>query len=227
MSNTEAEPIAVTTPATPVETQAEAQTPGVYSMSKEGRRQAVILLLGVVSIWVFGLWSLITILQDGITGVEWVSGVLMLGILLVAPLVAWTLLEEANSRITADDSGITYTTLGGISLKYAWADIAGFKDKGRKGRLARFFLGDDDGDSDKQDKIESEARAVKAGEDGEIPPEDDPETMLVTLREDPAGQIANPVVRFLHKQAHGSELPIYGGLENRKALLAEISSRIS
>jgi len=227
MSNTEAEQIAVPTPATPVETPTEAQTAGVYPMSKDGRRQAIILLLGVISIWVFGLWSLITILQDGITGVEWVSSVLMLGILLVAPLVAWTLLEEANSRITTGDDGIRYSTLGGISLKYAWADIAGFKDKGRKGRLARFFLGDDDGDSDKQEKIESEARAVKAGEDGEVPREDEPETVLLTLRKNPAAQIANPMVRFLHKQAHGNDLPIYGGLENRKALLAEISSRIA
>ena len=227
MSNTEAEQIAVPTPAAPDETTTEAETPGVYPMSKDGRRQAIILLLGVISIWIFGLWSLITILQDGITGVEWVSGVLMLGILLVAPLVAWTLLEEANSRVTTDDEGITYSTLGGVSLKYAWADIAGFKDKGRRGRLARFFLGDDDGDNDKQDKTDSEARVVNAGDDGEIPPEEDPETVLLTLRKDPAAQIANPVVRFLHKQAHGSDLPIYGGLENRKALLAEISSRIA
>lgn len=227
MSNTEAEQIAVPTPAAPDETTTEAETPGVYPMSKDGRRQAIILLLGVISIWIFGLWSLITILQDGITGVEWVSGVLMLGILLVAPLVAWTLLEEANSRVTTDDEGITYSTLGGVSLKYAWADIQGFKDKGRRGRLARFFLGDDDGDNDKQDKTDSEARVVNAGDDGEIPPEEDPETVLLTLRKDPAAQIANPVVRFLHKQAHGSDLPIYGGLENRKALLAEISSRIA
>src|SRR5437868_11622969 len=137
MSNTEAEPIAVPTPATPIEAPAEAETPGVYPMSKDGRRQAIILLLGVISIWVFALWSLITILQDGITGVEWVSSLLMLGIIVVAPLVAWTTLEEANSRITTDDNGVTYTTLGGISLRYAWTDIVGFKDKGRKGRLAR------------------------------------------------------------------------------------------
>jgi hypothetical protein len=224
MSNTEAEPLATPIPA---ELVAQTEPSGTYPMSKEGRRQAIILLLGVISIWIFALWSLITILQDGITGVEWVSSLLMLGILVVAPLVAWTTLEEANSRITTGDNGITYTTLGGISLRYAWADITGFKDKGRKGRLARFFLGDDDSDNDKTDRIEENARAVKAGEDGEMPPEDEPETLLLNLRKNPAGQIANPVVRFLHKQAHGDALPIYGGLENRKALLAEISSRIA
>ncbi|MEO8286888.1 MAG: hypothetical protein ABI670_10680 [Chloroflexota bacterium] len=222
MSNTEAEHIA-----TPVITQPATETPGTYPMSKEGRRQAIILLLGVASIGVFPLWSLITILDGGITGVEWVSSLLMLGILIVAPLVAWTLLEEANARIVTDEKGITYSTLGGISLKYGWADIAGFKDTGRKGRLARFFLGDDDSENDKWNKIEESARAVKAGDDGEIPTEDEPDTMLLTLRKETATQIANPMVRFLHKQAHGDALPIYGGLENRKALLGEISSRIN
>src|SRR5713101_7581337 len=61
----------------------------VYPMSRQGRRQALILLLGVITIWIFALWSLITILQDGVNGVEWVSMVLMLGLLLVAPVVAW------------------------------------------------------------------------------------------------------------------------------------------
>ena len=225
MSNTEAEQVASSTPIEVV-AQEESATPGTYPMSKEGRRQAIILLLGVISIWVFALWSLVTILQDGITGVEWVSGLLMLAILVVAPLVAWTLLEEANSRVSTSEDGITYSTLGGITLKYAWADIAGFKDKGRKGRLARFFLGDDDGDNDKLNDMEKSARTVKASEDEEMPPEDEPETVLLVLRKDPADGIANPLLRFLHKQAQGSALPIYGGLENRKALLSEISSRI-
>ena len=116
----------------------------------------MILLLGVISIWVFALWSLIAMLSDGITGVEWVTGLLMLGILVVAPVVAWTLLEEANSRVVADDAGITYNTLGGISLAYSSADIAGFKEKGRKGRIARFFLGDDDSDNSKSKSNETE-----------------------------------------------------------------------
>jgi len=234
MSNTEAEPITAPTPG-PAEPAAEAVTgtPGTYPMSKEGRRQAVILLLGVISIWVFAVWSFIAIFPDGVTGVEWVTGALMLGIIVVAPVVAWTLLEEANARITTDDQGIAYSTFGGLKLTYALADISGFKGKGRKGRLARFFLGDDDGDnvdngnSDNTTEIVDDARQVKAGEDEENVSEDEPETALLALRKDPAAQIANPVVRFLHKQAHGDALPIYGGLENRKALLDEISSRIT
>src|SRR5690349_10356952 len=103
MSNTDAEPLANPIAIQSAETVAPA--PGVYPMSREGRRQAIILLLGVASIWVFALWSLVTILQDGVSGVEWVSGLLMLCILLVAPIVAWTLLEEANSRISTDPEG--------------------------------------------------------------------------------------------------------------------------
>jgi hypothetical protein len=234
MSNTEAEPITAPAPAEPAPEAVSSDTPGTYTMSRDGRRQAIILLLGVISIWVFALWSFIAIFSGGVTGVEWVTGALMLGIILVAPIVAWTLLEEANARITTGDQGITYSTFGGLKLTYAWADIAGFKRKGRKSRLARFFLGDDDGDDNSNDPdnnnntpvIEEDARPVKAGEDEETAPEDEPETVLLALRTDPAAQVANSVVRFLHKQAHGDALPIYGGLENRRALLDEISSHM-
>src|SRR4051794_7021434 len=85
----------------------------VYSMSRDGRRQAIILLVGVASIWIFALWSGIVILQDGVSGVEWVSLLLMLGILVVAPIVAWTLLEEANGRILTSDTGIEYRSIAG------------------------------------------------------------------------------------------------------------------
>ena len=97
-------------------------------------------------------------------------------------------------------------------------------------------LGDDDGDNvdtsntnntNNTIEIVDDARQVKAGEDEENAPEDEPDTALLALRKDPAAQIANPVVRFLHKQAHGDALPVYGGLENRKALLDEISSHIT
>src|SRR5437763_8289767 len=106
---------AAPTTASPVSERSEAAE-RTYPMSRQGRRQALILLLGVVTVWIFALWTLITILQDGVTGVEWVSLALMLGLLVVAPVVAWTLLEEANSSITIRDSGICYRTLAGINL---------------------------------------------------------------------------------------------------------------
>src|SRR5207302_5606500 len=104
-------------------------------MSRQGRRQAFILLAGVASIWIFALWTLVTILDGGITGVEWVSLVLMLGILVVSPLVAWALLEEAGSRIVTGEEGIKYQTIAGINLTYGWDELAGFRaTKSGRGR---------------------------------------------------------------------------------------------
>jgi hypothetical protein len=257
MTGSDVQPIAPAAAAAQVEPEER-----VYAMSREGRRQALILLLGVASIWIFALWTLITILQDGVGGVEWVSLILMLGMLVVAPVVAWTLLEEAYSRVVTDRQGIKYHTIAGIGLSYAWDDFTGFKPKGGRGRLARFFLGED-GDTGANDNI---GRKVEAGEprpggdptrdDGdtkmearvsegaaepglepataEQPPpptgdeeeDGDPETLLLQVRNDRTGQIANPVTRFLHRQAHGTALPVYGGLENRSELLDEIASHL-
>ncbi|MEO6457539.1 MAG: DUF6534 domain-containing protein [Chloroflexia bacterium] len=185
----------------------------IYALSREGRRTAIILLLGVVSIWIFALWSLITILDDGISGVEWVSTFLMLGILVVAPMVAWTLLEEVNSRISVSDAGVRYRSLGGIDLAYNWDDLTGFQQAGQRGKVARFFLGD-----------KEEQPYVEAGTDDDI--EEEPNTELLRVRDGHGPQIGNPVVGFLHKQAHGAAVPIYGGIENREELLGEIRARL-
>lgn len=236
-----------------------------YPMSREGRRQAIVLLLGVISIWIFALWSLTTILQDGVSGVEWVSLLLMIGMLVVAPVVAWTLLEEANTRIITDSKGMRYQTISGIILSYSWEELEGFKTKEGRSRVARFFLGDD-GEPNLDDKQarkaetgesrpggrinnatgEQSGKEVAAGAEpeakmaqstptdsanlpdntGDNDDADEPETLLLNARTDHTDQIANPVARFLHKQAHGASLPIYGGLENRAQLLSEIEARL-
>jgi hypothetical protein len=232
----------------------------VYHMSRDGRRQANILLFGVASIWVFALWSLITILQDGVGGVEWVSAALMIGMLVVAPVVAWTLLEEANSRIVTNESGIEYRTFAGIALAYGWDEVQGFKPKGERGRIAKFFLGDEEVDINDNKVTKAEAGEPRPGEisttEGETEQiaasadgrdgapsapaareelaqdgdegliDEESETLLLAVRTDRAAQIANPLARFLHRQAHGTALPIYGGLEDRRELLDEIARRL-
>jgi hypothetical protein len=247
-------------PATSQVTEAPAveRTERVYPMSRQGRRQAIILLLGVASIWIFALWSLITILQDGVGGVEWVSAALMLGMLVVAPVVAWTLLEEANSRIVTSGSGIEYRTFGGIALAYGWDELEGFKPAGGRGRIAKFFLGDEEVDITSSNKVsnaeageprpeedptEEDKKGYAAGADGReraIPAAaievaasesdsedtDEPGTLLLRVRNERTGQIANPLARFLHRQAHGASLPIYGGLEDRLELLDEIAQHL-
>ena len=187
-----------------------------YVLSKDGRRTAIILLLGVASIWIFALWSLITILDDGISGVEWVSAFLMLGILVVAPLVAWTLLEEINSRISVNDAGLRYRTLGGIDLAYSWDSLAGFEQARdpKRGRVARFFLG------------KEEEQPAPDAEDALDGTEEEPDTDLLRVRDGASPRIGNTVVSFLHRQAHGSAVPIYGGIEDREELLGEIRARL-
>lgn len=200
-----------------------------YPMSRDGRRQAIILLLGVGSLWVFALWTLITILEGGISDVEWVSGVLMLGMLLVAPLVAWTLLEEAYSRVQVGDWGVRYETLAGIKLAYTWDELSGYRQESRS-RIARFFLGDrepEEAHINSKGSRAAGAAGVIDNTNEEKESEEEPETLMLESTKDGAMQIANPALRFLHRQAHGSNgLPIYGGLEGRDALLREIASRM-
>jgi hypothetical protein len=179
-----------------------------YHITREGRRQAMILLVGVASLWVFALWTLITLFQDALSGVEWVSLLLMLAILLVAPLVAWALFEEANSRYIVTGETLRYKSFGGVDIAYKWSDLHAGPGPGT-GRLARFFLGED-----------KEGAAKDASADA-MDGEGDEEASLFRVP-DRSDQIANPVARFLHKLAHGATLPVYGAVENRDKLLATI-----
>jgi hypothetical protein len=235
MADATTQPVAEPTPQEPAATTAAA--PGTFAMSRDGRRQATVLLLGVISIWVFALWTLVTTLGAGLSGAEWVTAALMLAILLVAPLVGWTLLEEANARYTVSPDALTYSTAGGINLTFPWSDIEGIKPKDAPGRLARFFLGDDAPALAGTPEVPDDTPAATEVKDTEEPPvtrrplpvtdsDGEPRTVLLGLSTSPSAQIANPVVRFLHRQAHGDALPVYGGLDNQQTLLDEIASRI-
>jgi hypothetical protein len=219
MADATTQPVAEPTPHEPSATTAAA--PGTFAMSRDGRRQAIVLLLGVISIWVFALWTLVTTLDAGLSGAEWVTAALMLAVLLVAPLVGWTLLEEANARYTVSTDALTYSTVGGIKLTFPWSEVQGIKPKDAPGRLARFFLGDD-----APALAEPQPAPAEPTEPAEAEPDGEPRTVLLGLSTSPSAQIGNPVVRFLHKQAHGDALPIYGGLDNQQTLLDEIASRI-
>ena len=196
----------------PPETASRGSNTDNYPMSPEGRRQAIVLLLGVASLWVFAVWSLINLFEGGLGGIEWVSLVLMLGLVLVAPIVAWALLEEANSRITTSDTGIHFHSLAGIDLHYEWSELSGFQPKDRKGKVARFFLGDDD-----------KEEGIDEADSGDEEPE--PDTRLLDAP-DHTAQIKNTVARIMHRLSHGSSLLIYGGIECRDDLLKEITSHI-
>ncbi|HEX8220293.1 MAG TPA: hypothetical protein VF914_13945 [Chloroflexia bacterium] len=200
-----------------------------YRLSRDGRRQGIILLVGVLSLEVFAVWSLVTILDRGLDGAEWVSALLMLGIALVAPLVAWTLLEEMNSRYAVAADGLRYTSIGGIELLYPWEQLAGFKTEQRRGRVARFFLGEED---TTDNEIDTNAGATTPGgtNEEEEESEAEPQTLVLHVRESYRpqvdSQLGNPLLRFLHTQAHGNTIPIHGDVENRDELVSQIASRI-
>lgn len=224
MSDVEIQPTAAT--------QAEARTSSIsneYRMSREGRRQAIILLIGVLSLEVFAVWSLLTILDRGIEGAEWVSALLMLAIGIVAPLVAWTLLEEINSRYLVAADGLRYSSLGGVDLLYPWEQLAGFKTKQQRGRIARFFLGDE-GPEATNDNTTLEAVAPGGTNNEEEESEAEPQTLALRVRESYRpqvdSQLGNPLVRFLRTQAHAHTVPIHDGIENRDELVSQIASRI-
>jgi hypothetical protein len=198
-------------------------------MSRDGRRQGIILLIGVLSLEVFAIWSLVTILDGGLDGAEWVSALLMLAIAIVAPLVAWTLLEEINSRYTVTAEGLRYSSLGGVDLLYPWEALAGFKTEQRRGRIARFFLGEED---TTDNEINTNATVTTPGgtNDEEEESEVEPQALALQVRESYRpqvdSQLGNPLLRFLHTQSHGYTVPIHGGIENRDELVSQIASRI-
>lgn len=201
-----------------------------YPMSREGRRQGIILLIGVLSLEVFAVWSLVTILDRGLDGAEWVSALLMVGIALIAPLVAWTLLEEINSRYLVTAEGLRYTSIGGIDLLYPWEQLAGFKTEQRRGRIARFFLGDED-DTETVNNTSAEGTTLGGTNNDEEESEVEPQALALQVRESYRpqvdSQLGNPLLRFLHTQSRGYTVPIHGGVENRGELVSQITSRIS
>ena len=224
MSNVDAQPSAA--PAQPLTSSISNE----YRMSRDGRRQGIILLIGVLSLEVFAVWSLVTILDRGIEGAEWVSALLMVGIALVAPLVAWTLLEEINSRYFVTAEGLRYTSIGGVDLFYPWAQLAGFKTEQRRGRIARFFLGEEDPVETDNNNTTTPDIAPGDTNNEEEESEAEPQPLALHVRESYRPQVdsqfGNPLLRFLHNQAHAYTVPIHGGIENRDELVSQIASRI-
>ena len=233
-------------PAAASESNAPAQ---IYRMSAEGRRTAWILLMGVVTIWIFALWTLITQLQGGLSGPEWVTALLMVGILLVAPVVGWTLWEEQAAVITLDEQGLTYRSLPGLDLRYAWSQVAGVAEPAAgPGRWARLFMDDPapaaapsteesspstgrkaEPESNHISRMEANADAVAgAGTAADLDGEgtdDARQAIPIRVMPPPAGRIANPVLRALWRQAHGDSLPLPSGLTDRPTVVAAIRAR--
>jgi hypothetical protein len=204
-----------------------------YRLAPEARRTTLVLLLGVLAIAIFAIWSLIALLSGGLQGPEWVSALLMLAILGLSPLVAWSLLAEYNATILTDTAGLTYRTIGGITLTYPWPQVQGlapapwgFFTFGDKARAA--------GRNAAESTLAIEREPV-TGKDVEIPPAvpegvaaeamPESETTWQIVVDPPAPErIANPLARMLYQQSYAGGLPLPTGLQDRPALIAEIAA---
>jgi hypothetical protein len=248
------EPQAVSAPPTTAAPPAGGQ---VYRISPAGRRTALILLLGVAAVWVFAAWTLVTQALDGLSGPEWVTAVLMLGILLVAPVVGWTLLEERGATISTGAQGLTYRSITGIHLAYTWPEITGLDPApASPSRWARLFM-DDSAPATVPPTMElsltagrkaamtdqsNRSNASPTGTPDDSPPGRTPaeaedqaaeadeartRTIPVTVSPPPVARITNPVIQALWRQAHGATLPLPGELENRAAVLATIRAHLA
>ena len=124
---------------------AESYATRTYRVTPEGRRTALVLLIGVAAIAVFAVWTIITLFDGGLSGPEWITAVLMLALALLAPLVGWNLLEERAAAIAVDERGLTFRSLGGIELSYPWSQVRGLRGAAeRKSRWASFFFDDEE-----------------------------------------------------------------------------------
>jgi hypothetical protein len=205
-----------------------------YRLAPDARRTTLVLLLGVLAIAIFAIWSLVALLTGGLQGPEWVSALLMLAILGLSPLVAWGLLAEYNATILTDAAGLTYRTIGGINLTYPWPQVQGLAPA----PLGLFTFGDKARAAGRNaaESILAIEREPVTGKDVEIPPavpeggaaealpESEPPWQIVV--DPPAPErIANPLARMLYQQSYAGGLPLAMGLQNRPALIAEIAAR--
>jgi hypothetical protein len=221
-----------------------APTGQIYRLAPAARRTVLALLLGVLAIAVYALWTVVALVGSGLSGPDWVTAALMLVILLLSPAVAWNLLAEYNTTITTDAAGLTFRTLG-VLLPYRWPQVGGLTPI--PAGLGRFSFGDKarsagrtaDTTGDPGDRLDTLAVPV-TGTQEELRPapatpepgapagaaETDPEQILLLGVEPPAAaRIANPLVRLLYRQAYAGGVPLYPGLSDRPALLAEIAAR--
>jgi hypothetical protein len=174
-----------------------------FQLSRPGRRNAWLMLVGAAVIWIFAIWtlqstlgisyvpgdvgaSLGTMWTEGLTVNRTVPAIFMLVLMVAAPLTMWNLSMELVCRYAVTEQGLQYRA-SGVDITIPWEGIVEIRTV--------------DGDSD------------------------EPSDELV-LRDAPSTQIANPIFRLLYSQAYGAKiLPVYPGLNERIELMAEIRRR--
>ncbi len=174
-----------------------------YQLSREGRRNAWLMLFGAALIWLFAIWtfqstlgityvpgdvgaSLGTMWAEGLTVNRTVPAIFMLVLMVAAPLTLWNISMELVCRYEVTAEGLRYRAVG-VDIVIPWDGIA-------------------------------EIRSVDVDSD-----EPSDELILSTA---PAAQIPNPLYRVLYNQAYGAKvLPVYPGVAERAELMEEIRRR--
>ncbi len=217
-----------------------------YRLRRETRWTVGALLIGVVLIAIYAIWTLVSLLAGGPSGGDWINAAFMLAILVISPLVAWSLLAEWSTTITTSPEGLTWRAAGGLRLAYAWSEIAGLApaaprwrpfslgDNARSaGRIAEPTSGTEDSSTATQVDTQVDTEGVPApGEELTTPPAapvpaaepEDAAPLQLRVHPPAPERIANPLLRLLYRQAYADGVPIYAGLQDRRALLAEIAA---
>jgi hypothetical protein len=172
----------------------------IYRLSPAGRRMSMVLLGGALLIWAFAIWSFASTLgMSFIPAVFWPSLQQSLsaglGVGQVVPALLMLVLIVATPLLI-------------WGLLEEWAAAYTSDDKGLRFESLGITLSLPWSDV---------AGLRRADDDGDEPLDE------IILRQDAAAQIANPLLRFLHRQAYGGRrLPVYVGLEDRDGLLSDI-----
>ncbi|GAB4445639.1 MAG: hypothetical protein OHK0015_48140 [Chloroflexi bacterium OHK40] len=176
-----------------------------YRMSPASRRQVIVLLLAALLIWAFAIWSFASTLRISYHPLQFWPSLQQslaqgLGVGQVVPALLMLVLMIATPLL-----------LWALLTEYAAAYTPGPAGLGFRSvgvHLAYPW---------------SAVRALRPGEGDADEPFDE-----LLLDGDPAASIANPLVRFLYRQATGpGRLPIYPGIERRDDLIAEIQRHLA
>ncbi len=174
-----------------------------YRLSPAGRRLTLVLLVAALLIWAFAIWSFASTLRISYN-----------------PLQLWPSLQQS----LADGLGVGQVVPALLMLALIVATP--FLIWNLIEEWAAAYTPTPEGLRFESLGIRvtypwTAISAVRRADDDAEEPLDE-----LVLAGDQSAQITNPIVRFLHRQAFGAgRLPIFAGLEERDALLAEIHRR--
>lgn len=184
-----------------------------YRLSRAGRRMAYILLAGAVLVWLFALWTLKNTLDIGLRPENLGPSLRNLAHRLTGAEGAQPLTPEE-----AIPSLVMLVLLVVVPL-LIWNIIEEMR--------AAFTVGAD-GVTFRSVGVELSYPWAEVETLRPVDEEADEPLYELVLSASRLSSIRNPLARFLHWQAYGRrKLPLYGGLQDREDLLADIQAGIA